>query len=89
MATTQVVFTTDEDLKKKALYKLRSEWATLKSLLQYSMIAYVQWKISLGIVIDEDRRTDDLEQDYRQKSEDFEQWHNMVEWDDLVTKYTA
>lgn len=49
--TTQVSFITDNDLKNKALEKAKSEGISLKTLLVYSMKAYVEGKISLGIKI--------------------------------------
>lgn len=47
--TTQVSFTTDEDLKKQALEKAKSEGITLKALLVGTMRDFVEGKISFGI----------------------------------------
>ncbi|OGC81644.1 MAG: hypothetical protein A2V81_05255 [Candidatus Abawacabacteria bacterium RBG_16_42_10] len=47
--TTQVSFTTDQDLKNKALEKAKNEGITLKTLLTYAMKGFVEGKISLGI----------------------------------------
>lgn len=88
MTTAQIVFTTDSALKKKTLEKLKKEWSTLKSLLQYTMRAYLQGRISLGIVVEDDLWTTELEADYQSKSQDFSQWKHIVEWDTLVKKYT-
>jgi len=87
MSTAQIVFTTDTELKAKTLQKLKKEWSTLKSLLQYTMKAYLQGKISLGIVLDDDMWTEQLEADYQAKSKDFVSDKNIVQWDDLVKKY--
>lgn len=48
--TTQVSFTTDEDLKKQALEKAKSEGITLKALLVGTMRDFVDGKISFGIM---------------------------------------
>ncbi len=87
MATTQIVFTTDTELKKKTLAKLKAEWSTLKSLLQYTMRAYLQGRISLGIVTQDEMWTAELEADYQKKSADFTEWKNIVDWETLTKKY--
>lgn len=51
--TTQVSFTTDEDLKNKALQKAKNEGITLKTLFIYTMKGFVEGNISLGIKIGE------------------------------------
>ena len=48
--TTQVSFTSDADLKKKALQKAKTEGITLKTVLIYSMKAYVEGKIHFGMM---------------------------------------
>lgn len=48
--TTQVSFTTDEDLKVRALKKAKEEGITLKTLLVYSMKSFVDGKITLNLV---------------------------------------
>ncbi len=48
--TTQVSFTADADLKRKALEKARGEGVTLKAILLYSMKAYVDNKIHFGVM---------------------------------------
>lgn len=88
MSTAQIVFTTDATLKKQTLQKLKKEWSTLKSLLQYTMKAYLQWRISLGIIPEDDMWTAELEADYQAASKDFAQGKNIVERDSLVKKYT-
>lgn len=87
MSSTQIVFTTDTTLKQQALAKLKQEWSTLKSLLQYAMKAYVQGRISLGIIPEDTLRTSELENDYQKKAKDFATWKNIVEREDLVKKY--
>lgn len=47
----QVSFTTDAELKKRALEKAKREGITLKTVLLYSMKAYVENKIHFGMVI--------------------------------------
>ncbi len=88
MATAQIVFTTDATLKKQTLQKLKKEWSTLKSLLQYTMRAYLQGRISLGIIPEDDMWTAELEAEYKASAKDFSQWKNIVERDTLVKKYT-
>jgi len=46
---TQVSFTTDVNTKKMALEKAKKEGISLKTVLQYSMIAYIEGKIKFGI----------------------------------------
>ena len=46
--TTQVVFKTDEDLKKSAIEKAKQEGMTLKAVLTYFMRSYVAGDIELG-----------------------------------------
>lgn len=48
--TTQVSFTTDEDLKIKALKKAKAEGITLKTLLVYSMKSFIEGKVTLNLV---------------------------------------
>ena len=52
--TSQVSFTADEELKKKALKKAKMEGVTLKTVLLYSMKAYVDDKIHFGIISEDD-----------------------------------
>ena len=47
--TSQVSFTTDQELKNLALLKAKSQGITLKALLTYAMRGFVDGKISLGI----------------------------------------
>ena len=46
---TQVSFTTDKNLKEKALQRARQEGITLKTLFVYTMKGFVDGKISLGL----------------------------------------
>jgi purine-nucleoside phosphorylase len=46
----QISFTADQDLKEKAKEKAKEKGITLKSLLVFSMEAFVDEKINLGIV---------------------------------------
>jgi len=52
--TTQVSFTADPILKRKALEKAKYEGVTLKTILIYSMKAYDDGKIGLGIIANDD-----------------------------------
>lgn len=47
--TAQVLFRTDEDLKKQALKKAKQEGLTLKAILNYCMKYYVEGKLQFGI----------------------------------------
>ncbi|MBU2523964.1 hypothetical protein KKG71_02105 [Patescibacteria group bacterium] len=47
---TQISFTADTSLKKRAMEKAKEKGITLKSLFVFSMEAFVEDKISLGIV---------------------------------------
>lgn len=47
--TTQVSFTTDEDLKNKAMQKAKQEGLPLKTLFIYAMKGFVDGTISLKI----------------------------------------
>ena len=47
---TQVSFTTDEKLKRKAMQKAKAKGITLKSVLIFSMEAFANGKINLGII---------------------------------------
>ena len=47
---TQVSFTADKDLKDKAMAKAKEKGVTLKSVLIFSMEAFANGKIDLGIV---------------------------------------
>jgi hypothetical protein len=87
MSTSQVVFMTDTDLKDQTTQKLRKEWNTLKALLQYSMKAYLQWRISLWIITNDEVWTDELESDYQKNVKDLINWNNITEWSDLVKKH--
>lgn len=49
---TQVSFTADKDLKRKALLKAKNEGITLKAVLIYAMKGFVEGKISLGLQIE-------------------------------------
>lgn len=51
--TSQVSFTADEELKKLALDKAKSQGITLKALLTYAMKGFVEGKISLSIATSE------------------------------------
>ena len=46
---TQVSFTTDEELKNKALKKAKSQGISLKTLLVYAMKSFVEGKIGLSL----------------------------------------
>lgn len=57
---TQVSFTTDRELKIKALEKAKKEGVTLKTVLLYSMKAYVEGKIHFGIVNEEEAEVEEI-----------------------------
>ena len=84
MASSQVIFTTDNELKKKTMQKLKKEWNTLKSLLQYAMQAYVEGKIRLGIITPDDMWTPELEKMYHKRMQDFKDTTNVVSWDEFL-----
>lgn len=50
---TQVSFTTDEVLKRKAMQKAKSEGVTLKAVLVQAMKGYVDGKMSFSLVATE------------------------------------
>lgn len=52
--SSQVSFTTDVELKKKALAKAKKEGITLKAILLYSMKAYVEGKLHFGVISSEE-----------------------------------
>ncbi len=87
--TTQIAFTTNADLKRKTMQKLKQEGLTLKVLLQYAMQAYVQGKIWLWITTNPDYPVwnTDLEEEYNEKMQDFQNNKNVVDGDDMLTKY--
>jgi purine-nucleoside phosphorylase len=47
---TQISFTADKDLKAKTMQKVKDKGITLKSLLIFSMDAFVDGKIKIGIL---------------------------------------
>jgi len=51
--TSQVSFTADNDLKQKALDKAKKEGVSLKTVLVYSMKAYVEGKIQFGMLTED------------------------------------
>lgn len=57
---TQVSFTADEGLKKKALEKAKKEGVTLKTVLLYSMKAYVDDKIRFGIMTQNEPEVEEI-----------------------------
>ena len=58
--TSQVAFTADTELKNKALEKAKHEGITLKTLFVYSMKAFVDGKIKLGIISDEEPMVEEV-----------------------------
>lgn len=58
--TTQVSFTTDLELKKKALEKAKKEGLTLKTVLLYSMKAFVENKIHFGILTSSEPEVEEI-----------------------------
>ena len=57
---TQVSFTADPSLKQKALEKAKKEGVTLKTVLLYSMKAYVDDKIHFGIMSREEPEVEEI-----------------------------
>ena len=87
MSQTQIVFNADKALKAATAAKLKKEGNTFKSLFQYTMLAYIQWKISLGLITDSDKRDPELEKDYQKAIKDLKAGKNVVERDELIKKY--
>jgi len=58
--TTQVSFTSDAELKKKALQKAKIDGVSLKTILVYSMKAYVEGKIHFGIMSNEEPEVEEI-----------------------------
>ena len=52
--TTQVIFTTQSDLKETVLKKLREDGITLKTLLNSCIKRYVEGKIKFGVTFEDD-----------------------------------
>lgn len=57
---TQISFTADQALKKKTMKKAKEKGITLKSLLIFSMQAFVDGKINIGIVNEPDKDIEEL-----------------------------
>lgn len=57
---TQVSFTADSKLKQKALEKAKEEGISLKTILLYSMKAYVEGKIQFGIFTFEEPEIEEI-----------------------------
>jgi purine-nucleoside phosphorylase len=57
---TQVSFTTESELKKKALEKAKKEGITLKTVLLYSMKAFVEGKIHFGVISQEEPEVEEV-----------------------------
>lgn len=47
---TQISFTAEEELKKKAMQKAKAKGVTLKSVLIFSMEAFANDKIEVGLI---------------------------------------
>lgn len=58
--TTQVSFTADEKLKEKALEKAKAEGITLKAFFVFSMKAFVDGKLKLGIFPPEEPEIEEI-----------------------------
>lgn len=68
----QISFMSDAELKKKALEKAKREGITLKTILCYSMKAYVENKIHFGIVQEEEPEIEEIHfesEEIQQKAE--------------------
>lgn len=51
--TSQIVFKTDEELKKKAMKKAKIEGVTLKAVLYNALKLYTEGKLNFGLQISE------------------------------------
>lgn len=58
--TSQVSFTADNDLKQKALDKAKKEGVSLKTVLVYSMKAYVEGKIQFGMLTENEQIVEEV-----------------------------
>ncbi len=61
--TTQVIFKTDEELKRQAMEKAQSEGLTLKAVLSNCMKYYVEGKLTFGIQMVEEPEIEIVEPD--------------------------
>lgn len=48
--TTQISFTVNDEIKKRATMRAKEEWITIKAFLHYCMSAFANRELSLGIV---------------------------------------
>ena len=58
--STQVSFTADRELKKRTREKAKKDGITLKTILLYSMKAYVEGKIQFGIITEEEHDVEEI-----------------------------
>jgi len=58
--TSQVSFTADNELKKKALEKAKKEGISLKTVLVYSMKAFVEGKIQFGVLTQDEQIVEEI-----------------------------
>lgn len=58
--TSQVSFTADNDLKMKALQKAKKEGVSLKTVLVYSMKAFVEGTIQFGILTEDKQIVEEI-----------------------------
>ncbi len=63
MATTQIAFTTDKQLKSAVSKRLKSEGATLKGFFNSCMRSYLDEEISLWIVSKKKRQEREQQED--------------------------
>ena len=61
--TTQVIFKTDEELKRQAMEKAQSEGLTLKAVLSNCMKYYAEGKLTFGIQMVEEPEIEIVEPD--------------------------
>ena len=57
---TQISFTADRDLKEKTMEKAKEKGITLKSLLIFSMEAFVDGKINVGVITKPEEEVSEL-----------------------------
>lgn len=76
--STQISFTTTKDLKKQAMKKAKEKGLTLKALLVFSMQAFVDGKIDLGIVSAENNDVEEIKFKSKSINENAEKLANLL-----------
>lgn len=78
--TTQISFTVDNEIKKKAMMRAKKEWITLKAFLHYCMSAFANQELSLGIVSSKEQSYPHLE---KVISDTEKKWYTAKSVEDL------